>query len=99
MPPGSLSTLAVMNPGPITAKKAARRNQTSFHPNRRTRCGFLAEMSWAECMQAMSKCSLCHATYLELLRKLVQGKLKHAPPVAMVGHALACQRPLARVYL
>jgi hypothetical protein len=34
-----------MNPGPITAKKAASRNQTIFHPVRRARCGFLAGVS------------------------------------------------------
>src|ERR1035437_5958989 len=55
MPPGSLSTLAVMNPGPITAKKAASRNQTIFHPGRRARCGRVAGMSWAEGLQAMCK--------------------------------------------
>src|ERR1019366_939020 len=37
---------------------------------------------------------------LEAVKKSAHGKLKHAPPLAtrlpaMVGHALACQRPLA----
>jgi hypothetical protein len=44
-----------MNPGPITAKKAASRKPTSFHPVRRARCGFLAELSWAEGMRAICK--------------------------------------------
>src|SRR5215472_12175233 len=39
IPPGSLSTLAVMNPGPKTAKNASRRNLSTLI--RLRLCGFL----------------------------------------------------------
>src|ERR1017187_8956680 len=67
MPPGSLSTLAVMKPGPITAKKAASRNQTILHPVRRARCGRVAGGSWAGRMQAMRKVEPARYSLLPLV--------------------------------